>query len=801
MSKEEEFLNRSQELLSSLQTNEKIQKYQHFLNNLIAKNINIEISDEIRKIIPNLACIKSGLLIPILSKIISGLSPMHFVPDLNLETALNQNPHPPSSSRSQSSKRNKMSARACKSTRTTKIFDSNHLNIAPRKKKPISARSEPTKNNRKLTTKKENSILNQFKVTDLKFEQRPSARVITRPLNRKNVDKIYNTPLSLETNEIEVVPFLYTKYQSDYFVCKKEKETDYNMKIIPPEYPCHLIGPNFSLLSARTVVTIDDTNHSTAISLSRFLKLKNKEIIVSGMKFRQQRGFHLFYKWRERTLSKRFSRITSIYNEKNNVIMPGYSPLQDQIRDKILDSLENISLCGPEFDASFEDVEFDELKLVSKQFIDETREKIIAIKDWSDHIIAELFKQIRAAQLLMKLNFEELHSLNALPPSLQQYSSDLRWKIPSIYRQKLREQQLAKERKLSCDRTKFITHFFARIRSLYAGILLLKCKEILISFLNRFQLELPRKRRTHRLVAISDGNQISIIPPMNQFQQWIQDTSSKLKEIFLDDNCFPSPEILTDINPNYECPLLNMIEVLERFKDLKDARKKSIESITNTYHYFESALEKHCKFSKNLEMLLEKGSQFHDFEKIGEVSTIVNQFVVFKQELTEWPKNLYHRIKGGDTATDFILDLRPATEIITERLNKGCQMFKDHILQYINGELFEEIQIKFTTSKNHHITKQKCTIIEGKILLFAMLCDKLFDAWPELQGDLKASFDTVSKMYRDLETQTTHIHSDVIIQFNKVAEKFGILGVMVPEDDEYTEYEEEEVFEEEEDGD
>jgi hypothetical protein len=52
----------------------------------------------------------------------------------------------------------------------------------------------------------------------------------------------------------------------------------------------------------------------------------------------------------------------------------------------------------------------------------------------------------------MQLDFEELHSLNALPPSLQPYAGDLTWKVPSIWRLRMRENQLRRERKLAVVR-------------------------------------------------------------------------------------------------------------------------------------------------------------------------------------------------------------------------------------------------------------------------------------------------------------------------------------------------------------
>ena len=86
-----------------------IDNLQHFLGRLVASGQTLELSEPVRKVIPGLANIQSGNFIPLLSKTIEGLSPMHFVPDLNLETALR--PHPPSARRSTRSRRSAKSAR------------------------------------------------------------------------------------------------------------------------------------------------------------------------------------------------------------------------------------------------------------------------------------------------------------------------------------------------------------------------------------------------------------------------------------------------------------------------------------------------------------------------------------------------------------------------------------------------------------------------------------------------------------------------------------------------------------------
>ena len=717
----------------------------------------VQITNEVRYYIPLLASYKDGIFCTLLENGIDGISPMHYVPDLQF--TLPHEPFSPQSARSSKNPRQK-TRRIPQSAREIDL-PIPELRTLHQRELPLTARTRT------------------FRTTGLISSRRP-------------------LPPLVETQD-DVIPTLYgSVVKNNFFMGKRVDEESLDVKILPPAYPKHLIGNKFSMLSVSGVVTADG-DHAGVVDLGQFVMDMANEFVVERQEFRLRYSYRMFYTWRERYRERQFRKIITAFDRPQAVAFPGFARLVDDIRYSVLSTTESFIVYEREFDVKMEEVEFEELQEVASRAIQDIDDKITELCDDVGRRIAEYFKQVRAANLLMQLDFEELHSLNALPPSLQPFASDLKWKVPSIWRQRLREQQLRRERKLAGLRQEYIGTFFTRVRSVYMGLLVLQCERVIRNFLERFSQHCSFKKRINKIRAAFDPEQgIRTTPTRDEFLRWVNRTVAEITRAFLGEKKHLSLDLITEIDTEYDFEFESPIAILDRFAPLKKMSHDAMASLDQSFSFFDFELQQHGGFFKNLIDRVNEASLFTDLRDVEQLEQTVHGLKQAEESLQKRPKNLFHRNQVNDELTDFVIDMRPTLESAAQFLQNGMKEVRTRVQHELNDKLFTEIQEKWASVKDKRITKGECRYIEMRMVMYSVMCDTICTAWPEAIPELKASFDTIMRIYRDLTGKTHFTHADAIISFNNAAEKLGISSIPVREgDEEYEEYEEEEEEEEE----
>jgi hypothetical protein len=506
----------------------------------------------------------------------------------------------------------------------------------------------------------------------------------------------------------------------------------------------------------------------------------------------------MFYLWRERYHDRQFKKIITAFDALAAVAHPGFCQLIDKIREEVLCATENLVVYQPVFDSKMEEVEFDDLQQTAASAIQNMEEVVTDLNIESSRQIAEFFKQLRAVNLLMHLDFEELHSLNALPPSLQAYAVDLRWKVPSIWRLRMREKQLKTERKLAALRQDYIPTYFTRIRSAYNGLLVIQCDRVLCNFLQRFSFNRTFRRRIHKIISSFDREAgIKITPSRDEFVDWVRRTMNDVKAAFLHPKQLISDDIILGIYPVYKFESTNPFNVLDRFRNLKGLVEVAFRSIDTAFSYFHSELLHHSTFMRQLIEQTDQGTHFTDVREVERLGETIQHLVNAKEHLTRRPKNLFHKMPESDEATDFLVDMRPTLETAGQYLERGMATLRTRIVNELNNSLFTEVQEKWASVKDKKITASDCRYLEIRMVMYATMSQSVYHAWPEAVPDLKASFYTVMTMYQQLNKDCRYTHSDAILAFNAAADEIGVPHVTMKAE----EYEYEEEYEEEDAGD
>ena len=725
-----------------------------FFSRCMKRGEKVQITNEVRYYIPLLASYKDGIFCTLLESGIDGISPMHYVPDLQF--SLPHEPHAPKSARTsrnprQSSRRIPQSARGL-DLPVPELTTLHHREL------PLTARTRTFKNTL-ISTRK--------------------------PL-----------PPLTETQD-DVIPTLYgSVVKNNFFMGKRVDEESLDVKILPPAYPKHLIGDNFAMLSVSGVVTASG-EHAGVVDLGQFVMDMANEFVVERQEFRLRYSYRMFYTWRERCRERQFRKIITEFDRPQAVAFPGFAKLIDDIRYSVLTATENFVVYPREFDSRMEEVEFEELQDVASDSILRIDAKISEVCDETGRKIAEFFKQVRAANLLMQLDFEELHSLNALPPSLQPFASDLKWKVPSIWRQRLREQQLRRERKLAGLRQEYISTFFTKVKSVYTGLLVLQCERVIRNYLERFSQKCSFKKRVNKIRSEFDPEHgIKTKPTRDTFMKWVNRTVAEITKAFLGEKKQLSLDLITEIDPEYDFKVENPIALLDRFSQLQKMSHDAMASLDQSFSFFDFELQQHNGFMKNLIDKVNEASLFTDLRDVEQLEQTVQGLVKAQESLMKRPKNVFHRNQINDELTDFVIDMRPTLEAASQFLQSGMKEVRTRVGNELNDKLFTEIQEKWASVKDKRITKGECRYIEMRMVMYSVMCDTICSAWPEAIPELKASFDTIMRIYRDLTGKTHFTHVDAIVSFNNAAEKLGISSIPIPDDDEYEEYEEEEEEEE-----
>ncbi|OHT12713.1 hypothetical protein TRFO_17441 [Tritrichomonas foetus] len=770
MSLEEEFATLCHRFFDLPQKDKTPDNLSTFFSRLIQLNQKVLITDEIRYFIPMLASYGSGLFSGMLDPCIEGLSPMHYVPDLSLATNLMINstiktPRTPKSSRSTRNPRSRrLSNNRCQTARTPrpKISDLN----------PVV----------QLSTVR--SVPQTPKLGQLPFAKR-TARVSFKP----------QLPPLTQTHD-NVISTLYIRDNPTFFTGKVMRPKSLDIHIMPPKFPTYMIGNHFEMLSG-TGVTKFTGNMAAVNPLPQFVLDQSNEFMVRQI-FKNNNVGKCFFVWRELFREKRFRRIVANFDRADIVARPLFSQLIDKIREDIIKFTDPLSIFPNDFDEAVNDVQFDEFQTVSNKSIMEMEEITIKMAGDTENTLSEFFRQIRATNLQMQLDFEELHSLNLLPPALEEYSGDLKWRFPSLSRQRERNILLRKERKVAFLRQNYLGRFFSRARAVYNGTLVKQCQKCLLKYLNRFTPTYVEKRRMNKIYAIFDLDEgIVITPSHEEFHKWVESVVADIKHAYLLSNKLISSDIICEVDPEYECPHENPMLTIERFNDHKDMLKAAYAEIEDAFNYFQFKSLSLRNFMKELRKQVEYSRRFNNFHNFEELQSIIDSLLDSEKQLIAWPRNLFHKIPDNEEIIDFILEIRPSIENALKYVREAMADLQKRVIDDLNNRVFVEIQEKWASVKDSTITRADSKYIETRLVLYAIISDSLITAWKNLVGDLKGSFDALVSVYRSLNDKSPFTHVEALESFNNAAAKIGMAGVTFDENQEYEE-EEEEVKEEEE---
>jgi hypothetical protein len=266
--------------------------------------------------------------------------------------------------------------------------------------------------------------------------------------------------------------------------------------IIPPEYPTHRIGDDYSVITDRGVVTCAESQAET-VELQQYIEDKSNEFICERQHFRREHNYRFFYRWIQRYKGKFFRKIIETFDEWNAVASPRYRTMLDRTRAFFFEHTDDLVVFPPEFDLKTDDVDSEEYNQIVTARTALINDRMLVVAAECSRVLSEFFNEIRAVSVLMQLNFQELHALDVLPPALKRYSADLKWKGPSIYHDKMRESELLYQQKLAGQREGYISKYFPKVCLVFAGNLVLKARDVIVSFLKRFDPASGVQNRAH----------------------------------------------------------------------------------------------------------------------------------------------------------------------------------------------------------------------------------------------------------------------------------------------------------------
>ena len=493
-----------------------------FLSRLLQKHQKMQITDEVLYYIPLLAQYKDGVLCPILETCVEGISPLHFVPQLSLQVVTNQD------NRKNNTKNKKSGA--------PRRYKNNGIPNTTRNRKNNLLKDEYDETNQnEHTFKKIEDIGSVPKITLPPHQSTRNIPTTSRPHYTRLNTRTFKQPLPpLKDTQDNVLPTLYINDKQNFYMAQKSNKDSLDFNILPPDYPDQMISDDYAVLSPSGVIMMNG-DRASVVDLDRFYQDIRNEYIVERSSFRLRYSYRFFYTWRERYRDRLFRKKIRLFDQKGAIANVGFSQFLDKIRESVLSTTDpmlqiythefdfptpnqngndqnkvnestelksstdnfnlsssespnvsNVSSSSTSNNNGDNTADFSELIDVASSSIEKIDNNIRLMSEDTCRQIAEVFKNVRSANLLMQLDFDELNSLNSLPPSLQNFKSDLKWRVPSLHRQRLRENVLRRERKLAGERQDYTQRFFNRIRSFYSGLLIVQCKKCLMNFLYRF---------------------------------------------------------------------------------------------------------------------------------------------------------------------------------------------------------------------------------------------------------------------------------------------------------------------------
>lgn len=803
-----------------------------FLNKLLQKHQKIQITDEVRYYIPLLAQYKDGILCPILETCVEGISPIHFVPDLSLQVITNHDDKNNKKSKAPRRYKNKNN----KAPNTTRNYTKNYFK-----------EEYNTTDQCNHTFKNIEDVGNVPKITlppHQTARNGPSSYRARRNLNTASQNRLYTAtykqPLPpLKDTQDNVLPSLYISDKQNFYMAQKTNKDSLDFNILPPDYPDQMINEDFAVLSPSGVIVMNG-DRASVVDLDQFVSDIKNEYIVERSSFRQRYSYRFFYTWRERYRNRLFRKIIRSFDNKDAVCNVGFSQFLEKVRETVLTTTDpflqiysrgfdtpshvgeknnndnngrsperkkksssniktntpsgspntsNVSTSSTSSSNGDHTADFSDLIDVATESIEKIDEDVRLMGEDTCRQISEVFKQVRSANLLMQLDFEELNSLNSLPPSLQPFKSDLKWRVPSLYRQRLRENILLRERKLAGERQEYIRKFFNRIRSFYTGLLIVQCKQCLLNYLYRFSSRSPRlnhqltgekvKIRINKLVANFDSEKgMSVYPSRTLFLNWLDHTVAQITDAFISENKHINVDVIADIDPEYEFEVENPKAILSRYPDIKSLKNDALSNLNEVFDYVEHEISPHSNFLKNLKNLSDEAKTFESFRQCDLVQSMINNLINSKQSLSKRPKTIYHTLSENKETIDFVVDMKPSFEEAGNTLNDGIKIFQNNLISDLNLQ-FSEIQERWAILKDKTISKDECKEFETKLVLFSTLSDMLSSSWNETKSEISALVDTTMGFYRSLNEKCTFTTVESMEFFNRTCQKMGISSVLI----------------------
>ena len=571
------------------------------------------------------------------------------------------------------------------------------------------------------------------------------------------------------------------------------------MKIVPPEYPPEQFVKRFSLLTKKGIISLEN-KQSEITDLDQYVKDKTDFFLTKHNKFREKLAYQSFYTWRNRYKIHHFDGKIKRLNNVNATISPGYANILDRIRFNFYTVTDNLTVFPTTFDSKDDDAPYTEMTASAEKMCASITEVTTNLCDETARLLAQFFNEIQLTKEMMKLNFKELHELDSLTPGMKKYSSDLKYRTPSIYRDKKRQEELKTERIYSKTREEYIPKFYRKVRALYDGLLVIRCHETIIDFLSRFDSTRFHEHRATLFTAYYDEEKgLYLTPDHNDFVKWANGIISKLKDAFLQEERRIPLDLITSIDPDYNTESEDLYKMLSRFKDIDKITTNIEISADSAFDYFHKELDNHINFLKDFQAKIIDANNFTDIRSTDTFKYFTHTLIELRQDLERRPRLLFHKVTANSFAelrADFVVDLRPCWEVAARKLDQAFMGLKTRSLEELNNSLFPEIQEKFVAQKEKKkLSKVDVGAFEARCLICAMICGTIVETWPQVIGELRAGFDTVSQMYGRIAQMSRYVHSEIADNFNVVADRVNVSWVKVREGEEEEEHEEDDEYE------
>ena len=332
-------------------------------------------------------------------------------------------------------------------------------------------------------------------------------------------------------------------------------------------------------------------------------------------------------------------------------------------------------------------------------------------------------------------------------------------------------------------------------------MLVLRARDVVLTFLTRFDSTKNAQRRVHKLQGFYDEElAIRVSPSKEEFQGWIKTNVEKLRNEFAQEDKLIDRSVITSIIPSFQFEFEEPANVIHRFTEIGVALDAAMKSSNEAYEFYETELQVHRDFIRSLMKAMKDSDEFQDLRDMEKLESVIGSLLQVKEELEQRPRNCFHKIKRlGETRVDFAVDMKPAWDQGAKLLDKCMVALRDRMLDELNNSLFMEIQDLWSVDKDKKITRAMCSSMEARMLMYSLMAVSIIKAWPEAMSDCKAGLDTVMGIYQQLADKTRYTHRDAAIHFNEAVDKFGLQLVRLQAEQEDDDEEEDYEYEYEED--